>query len=195
LAYLADGPVFELGTSHGLSASILAQARRDSGKNDIVHTVDLSRARCAEAKTFLAANGVSNVDIHHGNAIRWLKSEIAAGHRYGFAFIDHSHEYAHVRAASAVLHKLLPPGAYVAFHDFIDKRNFDDSDKLYGVFRGARDGLGSRFFFVGASGCTGVYRRASDDKSYFRSLLRAIKKKGSRHFGSSNSAGRNAERQ
>ena len=54
--------------------------------------------------------------------------------------------------------RALLPGSYVAFHDFIDPRNFDPAFSDYGVAQGAADGLSSAFAFVGGCGCMGIYQ-------------------------------------
>ena len=70
---------------------------------------------------------------------------------------DHSHARQHVGDASRWLHRVLTPGALVAFHDYADTRNFD-GDIDYCVFQGIEDGLSERFSFIGCFGCMGVYQ-------------------------------------
>lgn len=157
LAYFCEGDILELGTDLGLSASILAEAKR-AGGTGTVHTVDRSKSAVDQARKNLALVGASNVVVHCAEGTEWIADQINHGRKYGFAFIDHAHSYRAVRSISALLDRVLLPGSYVAFHDFIDRRNFSKIGKIYGVPQGARDGLSPSFQFLGGCGCMGLYR-------------------------------------
>lgn len=150
LARFASGPILELGTSVGLSAYVMASATTEA-----IDTVELDGRKVAIAIRNLA--GTNNVACHTAEAGAWLRAAKEQGQRYGMAFIDHSHRDADVKVAASYMRDLLSPGAFVAFHDFHDPRNFSDNDD-YGVFSGAIEGVGNDFKFYGAFGCTGVFR-------------------------------------
>ena len=156
LAHLAQGDIFELGTNRGLSASVLAEALQANGHGAFLHTVELSKQLVAQAHDNLI--DFPNIVIHNAAAADWLAAQVAAKRKYSFAFIDHTHTYDGVREAASVLDRLLIPGSFVAFHDFIDVRNFDEKNEEYGVPQGAVDGLASSFEFQGGCGCMGLFR-------------------------------------
>jgi hypothetical protein len=81
------------------------------------------------------------------------------GHRFGFVFVDHSHEYGPVRDVCEVLDRIVGPRAFVLFHDFNDPRNNDSANPDYGVSQAVFDALpAARFEFYGMFGCTALYR-------------------------------------
>ena len=83
----------------------------------------------------------------------------AKGLRFGFAFVDHAHDYPSVVGVCAALAAVLRPGAFCLFHDFNDFRNADPAYQDYGVYQGVADGLEKgRFEFWGIYGCCGLYR-------------------------------------
>jgi hypothetical protein len=152
LAVFAKGPAFELGTASGLSATIISEARGDAEPFD---TVDLNSTDGPRRR--LAARGLRNIRFHQSDAAAWLEAQANLVPQYGFAFVDHSHSREHVRAACQRLDRVMASGAFVAFHDYSDPRNFDGTDG-YGVFQGVEEGLSYRFRFYGCFGCMGVYR-------------------------------------
>lgn len=154
LAYFSTGNALDIGTNRGLSASIIADA---IGPARRVWTVDLDPRLSAAAQDALARHGHTNVDLFVEDATTWVAS-LRGGDKFGFAFIDHSHEYEHVRSVTARLKDILLPSAFVAFHDFIDYRNGNPEFPDYGVTAGALDGMGGDFEYVCCSGCVGVFR-------------------------------------
>lgn len=156
LAYFAKGPVFELGTMMGLSASIMAQACAARGETAPVDTVDYDGEQQERARACTTSHGFDNIAFHHSDAAEWLDIQALASKKYAFGFIDHAHTREHVKAACERLDAVLLPGSFVAFHDFIDPRNFAVDDD-YGVFQGVQEGLSDRFTFSGGFGCMGVY--------------------------------------
>jgi len=176
LSYFCEGDVLELGTNLGLSASILAEAKRAGGTGTI-HTVDRSPGIVEQARTNLALVGASNVVVHCQDGTEWITDQINRGRKFGFAFVDHAHSYRAVRSVSALLDRVLLPGSYVAFHDFIDRRNFSQVGKIYGIPQGARDGLPSSFQFLGGCGCMGLYRFSGAPKALpFENLTRLLRR-------------------
>jgi predicted O-methyltransferase YrrM len=159
LAYFANGHVADLGTNRGLSAFIAGTALNDAGSDSQVISVDLDATMTAKARKTLHELGILNVNLVTSEAAAWVQSQ---PHKFGFVFVDHSHAYDPVRAVCECIHSILLPGAYVAFHDFVDSRNFDPDNRDYKVPFAVRDGLSSRFTFIGTSGGTGIFRFADD---------------------------------
>lgn len=155
LAYFAQGPVIDLGTNKGLSAYIMANAIKESGRHDFVDTIDLNEFQLQIARKNMLKYKIDNVRFHHADAAEWLSRQPGI---YGFCFVDHAHTFDLVRNAVAVMDKVLRTGSYVAFHDFIDHRNFDDTQPDYGVAQAVIDGLPKSFTFHGGCGCMGIFR-------------------------------------
>jgi predicted O-methyltransferase YrrM len=162
LAYFCVGNIIELGTFRGLSTSIMAEAGVDSGRKFVIDTVDINPEYSADAKRGMVsrhAPGREAVQFHTGDAAAFLRDASAEGRIYGFAFIDHCHEYQAVHDACARLHHVLAPGAFALFHDYTDPRNAHPDYPSYDVYQGVRDGLlTARFEFWGIYGCCGLFR-------------------------------------
>lgn len=158
LAYFAGGPTADIGTNFGLSAYIAAHALRDSGAKHRVSTVDLNPDLRSRAVKNFKKTGAKNIDAYVAEASAWVDAQVKKGSRFAFAFVDHAHTYQPVRDVCERLHRLLQPGAYVAFHDFLDRRSYDETDDEFAVPQAVRDGFDSRFMYCGSSGCTGVFR-------------------------------------
>lgn len=161
LAYFAAGDILELGSYHGLSTSILAQAVRHSKRPNHIYTADLSW-RCVRA-TRLNLGWMRlhrHVTSIRGDAVTVVKSFAATGKRFGLVFIDHSHTYEAVYEVCRELAHITAPGGFCLFHDFNDVRNTEGADdKAYGVYQAVRNGLDTaRFEFCGIYGCAALYR-------------------------------------
>ena len=164
LAYFAPGPILEIGSYHGLSTSILARAVADSGaqgRERAIVSVELDAAAQAVARGNLERLGLAgNVRFVHSDAQAYCVNAAAAGERFAFAFVDHDHAYASVLAVCRELPKLMLPGGFCLFHDWLDARNFEPEEAGYGVFGATRDGLDpAEFEFFGVFGVAGLYRR------------------------------------
>jgi predicted O-methyltransferase YrrM len=166
LAWFATGDVLELGTNRGLSAFVLASAIRNSGRPRQLVTMDISERFVETARKNLAARGIgTGVEFLVGDAAEHCDRLIAAGSRFGLAFVDHSHAYEAMVQTCIKLAELLEPGACVVFHDFNDRRNtpnagVGESPTEYGVYNAVRQQLPAEDFdFVGVYGCCGVFRR------------------------------------
>jgi predicted O-methyltransferase YrrM len=159
-ALSASADILELGTHKGLSTSILAQALRDRGSGSI-ETVDIDAATSAIARQNLDAAGwgSSPVTFTVADATKRLDEMIAAGRKFGMAFIDHWHGYDATYDAASRLHRLLLPGGFVVFHDFLDPANREPRH-VYKVYQAVMDTIGKddRFRFVCNSGCCGLFQ-------------------------------------
>ena len=160
----APGPILEIGSYHGLSTSILAQAVADSGPETCdrrIVSVELDPAAQAVARGHLERLGLAgNVTFVQQDAAAFCEQAAAAGERFAFAFIDHDHAYTSVLPVCRALPELTLPGAFCLFHDWLDARNFQPEEGDYGVFGATRDGLDPQeFSFYGVFGVAGLYRR------------------------------------
>ena len=163
MAYFCEGDILELGTYKGLSASIMAEASRDSGRDFVIVTVDLDPELSKEAKKGVEARkapGRENIHFFVFDAVTFVANLATSERQFEFAFVDHSHRYEHVYGTCVNLHRVLKPGAFVLFHDYNDPRNADKANLDYGVYQGVHDGLSKdEFEFWGIYGCTGLFRR------------------------------------
>ena len=160
LAFFAEGDILEVGSYQGLSTAILAQAARDSGRLAHVYALDISPLAVAATERNLRSLGLHRrVSAICAEARATMEDFAGKGVRFGFAFVDHAHDYRSVVEVCAALADVLRPGAFCLFHDFNDFRNADPAYQDYGVYQGVADGLEQgRFEFWGIYGCCGLYR-------------------------------------
>lgn len=158
LAWFCGGDIIELGTSRGLSAFIMDKALREAGREGEIHTVDLRQDCCDAATKRMRKFGARNVVIECNEGAAFIRKFAAEGRKFSLAFVDHAHTYEPVREACSILHTVLEPGSFAAFHDFCDSRNFKEEREDFGVFAGVTEGLSPAFEFWGAFGCLGLYR-------------------------------------
>ncbi len=160
MAYHATGPILELGCYHGLSTSIMARAVRDAGSNTRIYSVDLDPAcLAATLRTLRRRNLAAGCALICAEAANATHQFAGDGLRFAFAFVDHAHTYAPVRAACEALPEALAPGAFCLFHDFNSPYNRDPENRHYQVYQAVTEGLDpARFAFCGIYGCTGLYQ-------------------------------------
>lgn len=161
MAFFSTGDILELGCSYGLSTYVIAQAIRDSGKSSRFDTVDINMNFALCTRRTLNKHGLTDyVNIWVGDAGPICESFSMLGRKFGFVFVDHSHEYRPVSRVCRQLSNLLDPGGYCLFHDYIDRRNIDLFSGDYRVFQATRDFLPvHKFGRVGIYGCAALYRR------------------------------------
>lgn len=161
LAYFCGGDILELGTYRGLSASVMSSACHDSGRENVIVSIDLDPDAIRHARANLRGRpGCDRVHIFQEEGATGVRNLAKAKRQFNFAFIDHSHEYDHVYEACKPLHRVLALGAFALFHDFNDGRNAAPDQPDYGVYQGVLDGLDPRRFeFWGIYGCCGLFRR------------------------------------
>jgi predicted O-methyltransferase YrrM len=94
--------VIETGTNVGTTTIILAQAVLDSGRDAVVHTIELDEEFHAEAvKRFELAGVASVVRPHLGNSIEVLARILSEVDEVALAFLDGNHLQDHVLGASS----------------------------------------------------------------------------------------------
>ena len=111
------GPILEIGTHKGRSTVLLATARRDSGRDGLVVTMDISHEFLAEARETIAAAGLgSRVLILQGT--REALAGAVPPMTPGLVFVDGDHTYEGVARDLAALEPIVPSGGVIAMHDF-----------------------------------------------------------------------------
>jgi predicted O-methyltransferase YrrM len=161
MAYFSDGPILEIGTYHGLSSSIMAAALKNAKSTKRIISVDLNKGLSDLAHRNLASLALEDfVTFETDDGTSYLSKAATDQKRFAFVFVDHSHEYAHVKEAARRLHGVTTPAGFVLFHDFNDPRNVDPERSDYGVYDGVIDGLDRREFqFAGTYGCACLFQR------------------------------------
>lgn len=162
LATYSVGPILEIGTFKGLSTSILAEAVANSGRPRRIITVDLNPGNIAEAAIGMGerkTSGRQNVHFYVNEGGAFVRFAAQQKMTFGFAFIDHSHQFDHVVSVIQGLPKILAPGAFVLFHDYNDPRNPHEDNKNFGVYQAVEQaGVASHLDFWGIFGCCGLFR-------------------------------------
>lgn len=161
MAYCIRSDILELGSYRGLSATVMNQACGDSEQRSVIVSIDLDAAFVEEARRqVLNMPGGDRTHFFVDEASNSVRNLSRAKRSFGFAFIDHSHQYEHVFDTCTQLHRVIRIGGFALFHDFNDPRNAADDDLDYGVYQGVMDGLRlDRWEFWGIFGCTGLFRR------------------------------------
>ena len=165
MAYYSRGDILELGTSMGLSSSVMAEALRNSRNQVGLFSVDVLSQN--KAKENLAKAGFDGaVTFIQGDGTSVCKTFIDDKHLFSFVFVDHSHRYQEVVEICELLEDLLVPGGYVMFHDFIHKANTNKDHRdyeIYGVPHAILDALpAEKFDFLGLCGGSALYMKKVD---------------------------------
>jgi hypothetical protein len=159
LGYLAAGPFLEIGAYRGKSAAVLATAVRDAGRQVPFYSLDIDRAAIESGRTTLGARGLGgHVTFVHGTTQAFFRAIPEFQPR--FVFLDGDHSEAGLGRDLALLEARVPEGGLLLFHDFVNSRNEDPADRLYGIPQAIRGSWVARDCeFAGTFGCTGLYRR------------------------------------
>jgi predicted O-methyltransferase YrrM len=159
MAYFADGDVLEVGSYRGLSAGILSRANRNSPRPKTVSSVDTSLRSVLLTRWNLLRMGLHRgVQVRRASALSAIEAFAAAGRRFAFVFVDHSHTYEAIHAFCSRLSEVLSKGGFCLFHDFNDPANRGGA---YGVYRAVLDALPQDdYTFHGIYGCSALYRRS-----------------------------------
>lgn len=167
LAYFSATPIIELGTYQGLSASIMASARKASKSEFSIITVDIDNGAVQAAAANLERAGLGGIVGFNTMAANDFCAKLFHdGVRSDFCFVDHSHSYEETFAACEWMKHLIVPGGFVLFHDFNDARNTTDvnvgeKEDVYGIVNACLTSFGDdSFSFWGVYGCTGLFRKA-----------------------------------
>jgi len=161
LAYLADGPVLEIGTYRGKSASLMAAALRDSGRGGPLVSLDVDAAGLRDAATEAAARGLSDrLVLVRGTAETLFRAH--PGFAPSLVFLDGDHSRRGVARDLRALRERVPAGAPIVFHDYHDARNADPAEPDYGITQAVGSSWVARDCeFGGIFGCCGLFVRRS----------------------------------
>src|SRR3989344_7354797 len=131
MAYFANGPILEIGTYRGKSATVMALGIRASGKNTALITIDRDSASVSAVENAVRLfAGDVDLRVLKGGSTELLRgmNELIA-----LAFIDGDHTAHGLRADIEAIDRLLMPGGFLLLHDLFDPRNEDLSDEHYGA--------------------------------------------------------------
>lgn len=161
LAFFARGDILEIGSYHGLSTVILAQANHDSPVRKRIVSVELDPACVAATRSALRRWRLHrNVTQLCTDGLASVRGFIESGRLFALAFVDHEHDRDSVLQLCRELPSVVEPGGFCLFHDFNDERNSDERHPEYGVYQAVRASLDPQSFpFYGVYGCTALYRR------------------------------------
>ncbi|MCP4408983.1 MAG: hypothetical protein GY807_14740 [Gammaproteobacteria bacterium] len=162
MAFFTPGNILEFGTHRGLSSSVMSEALTDAGKDYIIHTLEINREYLSDAKQSHLKAGLTNIRYHTGDAAKKVKRFLKKNKKFGFVFVDHSHRYDPTRIVCESLSDLMIDGGFAVFHDYVDRRNFDEDDHEYNVVKAIRDALPSHFIFRRISGCCALFQCQGD---------------------------------
>lgn len=113
----ADRPnvIVETGTNVGTTAIMIAQAIIDSGREGVLHTIELEPELHEEANRRFQLAGVANVIRSHcGDSHEVLRSILDATDELAIAFLDGNHLYEHVLTEfNLVVDRVRPHGAII----------------------------------------------------------------------------------
>jgi hypothetical protein len=158
MAYMARGPILEIGTDRGRSLAILAIAARDAGRTHPIYSVDLSERAQTEARANLERLGLGEfVTLVSGDSASVVEG---LDLQFDLVFVDGDHTFEGVTRDLIALRGKVVPGGAVLFHDYFDPRNGDPDEPNYGVIQAVQAERGeSRLKFHGGCGAVGIYEQ------------------------------------
>jgi predicted O-methyltransferase YrrM len=158
LAQQTAGPIFEIGTYRGRSATIMALGAK-AGQGALLISVDVDpKAQRAAAAALAAAGVADNVLLVRGSAAAALR--VLPGLAPRLTFVDGDHSADGVRSDVAALERAIPNGGLLLFHDFVDPRNDNPDIEDIGVKAGIADSWVARECdLIGEYGVCGLFRR------------------------------------
>ena len=128
--------IVETGTNVGTTAIIIAQAVLDSGRDAVVHTVELDEEIYAEACQRFELAGVAKVVRPHlGDSTRFLERLVQDMDEIALAFLDGNHFHDHVvREFELVVDRMRPDGL-VVFDNTALIADGDEDPRVHGALR------------------------------------------------------------
>jgi predicted O-methyltransferase YrrM len=160
LAYLAQGPILEIGTFHGKSAVLMASAVQDAGQNTTIYSLDVDHSYIRAAREQALSHEVAD-------RVVFVRGTVGAFARMyphlqpALVFVDGDHSYAGVQRDLTVLERLIPDNGLILFHDFNDDpRNDDPANREVKVRPAVWNSWVPRDCdFAGVFGCCGLFVR------------------------------------
>lgn len=163
LAYFAAGPILEVGTFCGRSATVMATAVSDRRNPVPVVSLDTDPAGMAIARRALKAHNVDrHVVLACASATDWVRAMPAF--RPALVFLDADHSAPAVCTDLDALEHVLDSGALILCHDYLplgvpDTIDFPISPHPIAVTDGIeRSALFPRLVSGGTFGCSGLFQ-------------------------------------
>jgi predicted O-methyltransferase YrrM len=128
--------IVETGTNVGSTSIIIAQAILDSGRDAVLHTVELDEAVHAEARHRFELAGVARVVVPHcGNSLDVLPKILADVDEVALAFLDGDHFHDHVVAEFELVADRMRPDGVVMFDNTGLIAEGDEDPRVNGALR------------------------------------------------------------
>lgn len=166
LAYLADGPILEIGAYCGRSTVVVATAVADRGAQVPIVSLDTDSLTFAIAQRSAKVHAVDELVLFVcGSADRFFRAVPEYGPRLVFVDSDHSKEG--VTADLKALEKHVTAGALILFHDYLpmmlpDTTGFPMSAEPIEVAETVENSwLVDRAEFSGTFGASALFRLTS----------------------------------
>ncbi len=173
--------MLEVGAYRGKSAVVLATALRAGGGDGRLVSVDIDPVALHSARAAVRARGLEDRVIFTRGTLQALLRAYP-GIRPGVVFLDGDHSLEGVRRDLETLEAIVPSGALMLFHDYLDERNDDPGEAHIDVLRGVRESWVMRDSeFGGVFGCCGLYRRVAggpESNGSIQDLLEAARRRG-----------------
>jgi predicted O-methyltransferase YrrM len=159
LAYSSPGPILEIGTYHGKSAIVMAQALRDAGRDEAIVSLDVDAEALRVALAAARERGLAeHLALARGTAESLFRSFPRLRPR--FVFLDGDHSRRGVARDLRALEPRVPAAGLMLLHDYHDARNADPADLDYGVVEAVEESWMARECeFGGVFGCSALFRR------------------------------------
>jgi predicted O-methyltransferase YrrM len=128
--------VVETGTNVGSTAIIIGQAILDSGRQGILHTIELDPDIHAEAKRRFELAGVSTViEAHCGDALEVLPRVVEGADEIAVAFLDGNHFHDHVVTEFGLVVDSMRDDGLVIFDNTALVSEGDEDPRVNGALR------------------------------------------------------------
>jgi predicted O-methyltransferase YrrM len=128
--------IVETGTNVGTTAIILAQAVIDSGRDAVVHTVELDKEIYEEACRRFELAGVAKVIRPHlGDSIEFLEQIVPEFDEIALAFLDGNHFHDHVVREFELTVDRMRPDGFVVFDNTALTAEGDEDPRVHGALR------------------------------------------------------------
>ena len=128
--------IIETGTNMGSTAIIIAQAIADSGRDAILHTIEIDSEVHASAQDRFELAGVAPYIVSHlGDSHQVLHDLVAEGSSVRMAFLDGNHFHNHVVAEFDLLLPALEPDGLVVFDNTGLISEDDEDPRVNGALR------------------------------------------------------------
>jgi len=128
--------IVETGTNVGTTAIIIGQAIIDSGRDAVVHTVELDEEIYTEARRRFDLAGVANVvKPHLGDSVEFLERFVSQVDEIALAFLDGNHYHDHVVREFELIVDAMRPDGLIIFDNTALIAEGDEDPRVHGALR------------------------------------------------------------